>query len=70
MNQLKNIKMKRLNIEGFMSTADNETYLTGTDENGNDFQVIFSTIELLEWLDIDYMKEKAKEYINNLNVEL
>ncbi len=40
--------MKRLNIEGFMSTADNETYLTGTDENGNDFQVVFSTIELLE----------------------
>ena len=62
--------MKRLNIEGFMSTADNETYLTGTDENGNDFQVVFSTIELLEWLDIDYMKEQAKEYINNLNVEL
>ena len=61
------MKSKRLNINTFMSTKDNETYLQGTDENGKDFQVVFNTIELLEWLDIDYMKSQVKEYINNLN---
>lgn len=58
--------MKRLKIEGFMSTADNETILSGTDENGEDFSIVFSSIELLEWLDIDYMKKQITEYINSI----
>ena len=49
-----------------MSTKENETYLVGTDENGKDFTMVFDTIELLEWLDIDYMKAQSKKYINNL----
>ena len=53
-------------INSFMSTEDNETYLVGKDENGKDFTMIFNTIELLEWLDIDYMKSQSKKYINNL----
>jgi len=54
------------NINTFMSTEDNETYLVGKDENGKDFTMVFDTIELLEWLDIDYMKSQSKKYINNL----
>ena len=58
---------KRLHdIDTFMATEDNETFLSGKDEYGNDFILIFSTMELLEWMDIDYMKKQSKKYINNL----
>ena len=56
---------KRLHdINTFMATEDNETLLVGTDENGKELTMVFNTIELLEWLDIDYMKEKTKKYFN------
>ena len=59
---------KRMNdINTFMATKDNETCLVGIDEMGEDFQVWFNTIELLEWLDINYMKSQSKKYINDLN---
>ena len=58
---------KRLNdINAFMSTENNETILQGTDEYGDDFIITFDTIELLDWLDIEHMKNKAKTYITNL----
>tara|TARA_R110001632_G_scaffold13447_9_gene46239 strand:+ start:1646 stop:1876 length:231 start_codon:yes stop_codon:yes gene_type:complete len=58
---------KRLNdINTFMSTDTNETILQGTDEFGEDFSITFDTIELLDWLDIEHMKNKAKTYITNL----
>jgi len=58
---------KRLHdINTFMSTADNETFLCGKDEYGKDFTMTFNTIELLEWLDTDYMKQQAKKYIKSL----
>lgn len=58
---------KRLNdINTFMSTEDNETILQGTDEYGEEFSITFDTIELLDWLDIEHMKNKAKTYITNL----
>ena len=58
---------KRLHdINTFMSTPDNETYLVGMDEYGRDFTIVFNTIELLEWLDKKYMKKQVKEYIKNL----
>ena len=58
---------KRLNdINTFQATEDNETYLVGTDENGEQFTIIFNTIELLEWLPVDHMKQMSKKYINNL----
>ena len=53
-------------INTFMSTTDNETYLSGTDDNGDEITLVFSTIELLQWLDLDYMKEQSIEYINSL----
>ena len=60
--------VKRMNdINTFMSTQDNETCLVGTDEFGEDFQIWFNTIDLLEWLDIKYMKSQSKKYINTLN---
>ena len=58
---------KRINdINTFASNPSNETYLAGTDEYGNDITVIFDTVDLLQWLDIKYMKEQAKKYISTL----
>ena len=58
---------KRINdLNTFASTLDNETYLSGTDEYGNDITVIFDTIDLLHWIDTKYMKRQSKKYINNL----
>ena len=53
-------------INTFMATEDNETYLVGKDEYGKDFTTVFDTIELLEWLDIRYMKSQSNKYINDL----
>ena len=65
--KLKTMESKRLNdINTFMSTNDNETILQGTDEYGKEFSITFDTIDLLDWLDIEYMKSKAKKYITNL----
>ena len=48
-------------------TVENETYLGGINSDGEDVTLVFSTIDLLEWLDIDYMKKEAIKYINELN---
>ena len=62
----KQITKRIHDINTFMSTPDNETYLVGKDEYGKQFTMVFNTIELLEWLDKKYMKEQAKKYIKNL----
>ncbi len=58
---------KRLNdIDTAMATEDNETILVGQDENGKELTMVFNTLELLEWLDIDHMKQMSTKYISNL----
>ena len=54
------------NIESYQ-TYRNETYLAGINSDGENITLVFSTIELLEWLDIDHMKKEAIKYINELN---
>lgn len=62
-----NMIYKRINdINTFASNLDNETYLSGTDEYGNEITVIFDTIDLLQWIDTKYMKRQSKKYINTL----
>ena len=53
-------------INTFMSTKDNETYFSGMDEYGEPKTIVFNTVELLEWLDIDYMKKQTIEYIKSI----
>ena len=48
-------------------TVQNETYLRGINSNMEDVTLVFNTIDLLEWLDINHMKKEAKKYINELN---
>ncbi len=45
--------------------VENETYLGGINSDGEDVVMVFTTIELLEWLNIDYMKKEAIKHINN-----
>tara|TARA_R100001015_G_C4635284_1_gene204424 strand:- start:2861 stop:3052 length:192 start_codon:yes stop_codon:yes gene_type:complete len=53
-------------IKTFAASEDDETYFVGQDENGNDFHLTMSTFELLEWIDIEYLKEKTIRYIKNM----
>jgi hypothetical protein len=46
-----------------------ETYIGGTDDNGNEITIAVCTYQLLRTLDIPYMKEKLNDYINKINTE-
>ena len=48
-------------------TYRNETYIGGINSDGENITLVFTTIELLEWLDITHMKKEAIKYINELN---
>ncbi len=54
------------NINTFQ-VVENETYLGGVNSEGEDVTLVFTTIELLEWLDIDHMKKEAIKHIKQLN---
>ena len=57
---------KNLHDINTFSCSDNEVYLSGTDENGEDFTIVLSAFELLEWLDIKHIKEQTLKYIDKL----
>tara|TARA_Y100001972_G_scaffold126910_1_gene182056 strand:- start:2964 stop:3158 length:195 start_codon:yes stop_codon:yes gene_type:complete len=54
------------NINTFQCTTDNEIYLCGENEHGEDVCIVFDAIEILQWLDIDHIKEQTTKYIKNL----
>tara|TARA_R110000868_G_scaffold338200_2_gene598958 strand:+ start:212 stop:412 length:201 start_codon:yes stop_codon:yes gene_type:complete len=54
------------NIELYQ-THRNETYLGGTNSDGEYVTLVFSTIDLLDWLDINHMKKESIKYIKELN---
>lgn len=58
--------MKEIHELHTFSCNGKETYLVGTDENGNEISVSFNTYNLLTTLDIKYMKEKLNNYIKEL----
>ena len=59
--------LKRLHeINTFQCTKDNELYLRGKDENGDDFTIVFDAFNFLEWIDkeqIQYIKKQTIKYI-------
>ena len=61
---------KRINdINTLAASVDNETYIIGTDEFGDELTIVFNTIDLLHWIDsdtIEYMKKQSQKYIINL----
>jgi hypothetical protein len=48
------------------SCSDNEILLSGTDENGEDITIILNAFEVLEWFDMNYIKEQTLKYIESL----
>jgi hypothetical protein len=40
--------------------------ISGKDETGKNITIVFNTIELLEWLDLSYMKEQAIKHIEEI----
>ena len=60
------MKYKNLhNINTFIC-SDNEVLLSGKDEQGKDFTIVLSAFELLEWLDIKYIKKQTIKYVKGL----
>lgn len=57
---------KSLHDINSFACSDNEVYLSGLDEYGNDFTIVLNAFELLEWLDINYIKKKTLTYIEKL----
>jgi len=56
-------------INTFACSKDNELYLGGKNEFGEDITVVFNAIEILEWVgtEIPYIKEQSIKYINQIN---
>jgi len=49
--------------------ADNELYLGGINEFGQPITVVFNAREILEWIDIGYVREKVIEHYSEINRE-
>tara|TARA_R100000900_G_scaffold119956_1_gene94614 strand:- start:220 stop:402 length:183 start_codon:yes stop_codon:yes gene_type:complete len=60
------MKYKNLHDINTFSCSDNEVYLSGTDENGKDLTIVLNAFELLEWLDIKYIKKQTIKHIKSL----
>lgn len=57
---------KRMNDINTFQAHENEIYLRGTDEYGNDFQICFDSYNFLEWIDtehLEYIKKQLTKYI-------
>ena len=46
---MKKMKWKHLHDINTFSCTDNEVYLSGKDENGDDTTIVFSAFEFLSW---------------------
>ena len=57
---------KRLHEINTFACSDNELYLRGKDENGDDFTIVLDAFNFLEWIDkeqIQYIKKQTIKYI-------
>ena len=60
------MKYKNLHDINTFACSDNEVYLAGKDENGKDLTIVLNAFELLEWLDIKYIKKQTIKYVKGL----
>tara|TARA_R100000306_G_C4340889_1_gene125159 strand:- start:386 stop:610 length:225 start_codon:yes stop_codon:yes gene_type:complete len=62
-------EMKWTNIHDVNSFAckENEIYLSGKNEYGEDITIVLNTIEILESFDMVHIKDEAIKYITQLN---
>ena len=59
---------KRMNDINTFQAHENEIYLRGTDEYGQDFQICFDSYDFLGWIDtehLEYIKEQLIKHIES-----
>ncbi len=49
--------------------ADNEVYISGTDNKGDQITIVIPANEVLEWVDMEYVREKVIEHYTQINRE-
>jgi hypothetical protein len=57
---------KRMNDINTFQAHENEVYLRGTDEYGQDFTICFDSYDFLEWIDneqLEYINKQLIKYI-------
>ena len=57
---------KRMNDINTFQAHENEVYLRGTDEYGQDFQICFDSYNFLEWIDTENLKYIKKHFVRLL----
>lgn len=60
---------KRMNDINTFQAHENEVYLRGTDEYGNDFQICFDSYNFLEWVDTEHLKYIKKQLIKYIKTK-
>ena len=60
---------KRMNDINTFQAHENEVYLRGTDEYGNDFQICFDSYNFLEWIDTEHLKYIKKQLIKYIKTK-
>jgi len=60
------MKYKNIHDLNTFSCSDNEILLSGKDENGEDITIVLNAFELLQWLDIKYIKKQTIKYIREI----
>jgi|TARA_R100000482_G_scaffold122817_1_gene71340 hypothetical protein len=60
------MRYKNLHDINTFQCIENEVFLVGKDENGRDTTIVLNSLELLEWLDMKYIKEQTLKYIEKL----
>ena len=60
------MKYKNLHEINTFSCSDNEVYLSGTDEEGKDLTIVLNAFELLQWVDVKYIKKQTIKYVKQL----
>ena len=60
---------KRMNDINTFQAHENEVYLRGTDEYGNDFQICFDSYNFLEWIDTEHLKYIKKQLIKHIKTK-
>ena len=65
----KEMNWKHIHDINTFSCSDNEVFLSGKDEDGENITIIFSAFELLSWIgkdEIEYIKKQTIKHIEQL----
>ena len=60
------MNIKNLHDINTFACSNGELYLSGKDENGEDMTIVFDSYEILQWLDIKYIKKQTIKHIKEL----